>query len=153
MSSKLPRVQVTDVLRRALEDDGYDVDDYLRYFGNWKANWPANEYEDPFFGKDGDYREPKRNGKMVLRHVHLPPEADQKKASIWDYLARKKKRKKSDTALVYAYDKTYGYLLIAILQEPDGHKLADMKTQESKELMEGFADIADRFIMTGTSLV
>lgn len=153
MKIKLPTVQITSVLRKSLEADGFDVADYLRYFANWKADWPAQEFSDPFFGKDGDYKRPLRSGKRVLRHVHLPPEADAKEVAHWDKLADRNSRKTSNTSLVYAEDAMYGYLLIAILKEPTGHDVSQMKTTESAELMEWFADIADHFQMTSEVLV
>jgi hypothetical protein len=132
---------------------GFDVADYLRYFAAWKANWPANEFTNPFFGKDGDYSRPLRSGTRVLRHVHLPPEADPEEAAQWDKRANRNSRKTSNTSLVYAEDHVYGFLLIAILKEPSGHDVSEMKTNRDAELMEWFADIADHFRMTGQVLV
>jgi hypothetical protein len=151
--TKLPAVKITSALQKSLEDDGFDVADYLQYFAKWKADWPANEYSDPFFGKDGEYDRPLRGGKRILRHVHLPPEADENQVERWEKLADRNSRKTSDTALIYAEDRAYGYLLIAILKEPRGHDVPEMETPKAIELMEWCADIADHFQMTGAALV
>jgi hypothetical protein len=147
MSTK-PTVRATQMLRASLADV-YDVEDLCDLFAGWKTHWPAHEYTYWFFGKDGDYAAPKRNGRRVLRHVHLPPEADPAKKDLWDKDYDGRNRKSSDTALVYAYDPANGYLLLYVAREPTGHELSDMLTQESRELMNILADQAEEFIFNG----
>lgn len=152
-SFSLPRVHITQLLKESLEADGYDADDYCTYFAQWKASAEAGEYADWFFGKDGFYDRPKRNNQHVLRHVHLPPAASSEKLAIWDRDFKNGARKVSDTALIYVQDAAHGYLLIYIVREPNGHLLVNMKTKESKKLMENLCDIAQAFIFNGDVLV
>jgi hypothetical protein len=141
---------LTKLLRDSLEDDGFDADHFAVYFGAWKALGPAGEFSDPYFGKDAEYARPVRNGKRVLRHVHLPPESSPVEVSIWNANAARCSRKTSDTSLVYAFDHRHGYLLIYIVREPDGHSLATMATKESADLMNSFADAAEAFLHDGS---
>ena len=136
-----------------LLEDGYDVADYADYFSKWKATCPAGEFSDYYFGKDGEYDRPKRAGKRVLRHVHLPPESDPDDIAQWELEFGRQSRKTSDTSLIYTHDQTNGYLLIMIVKEPDGHTLVDMSTPESVALMEHLADVAERFIVFDEVLI
>lgn len=142
------RVRITELLRTSLQEDGYDVEAFCDYFAEWKSS-PANEYTDWFFGKDSDYVAPRRNGRRVLRHVHLPPEQDTVKRAKWEQAFKTTSRKTSDTALVYAYDPAHGYLLIYVAREPAGHALSDMATPDTQKLMNLFADQAEAFIFGG----
>jgi hypothetical protein len=144
---------LTGLLRSSLEGEGYDANEFLAYFLAWKDLGPNGEYADPYFGKDGEYGRPVRNGKRVLRHVHLPPETDASAIKRWNRDHKQGSRKTSDTSLVYAYDQTHGYLLIYIAREPDGHAIAEMRTAKSRQLMENFADVAERFCHDGTVLI
>jgi hypothetical protein len=145
-----PKVQISAMLRASLEADGFDVQDFCNLFAEWKTDWPEREYTYWFFGKDGEYVEPKRNGRRVLRHVHLPPELDPDEEKAWTANFERRMRKASDTALVYAYDPAHGYLLIYVAREPKGHELSDMDTPETKKLMNIFADQAEAFIFSGS---
>lgn len=152
-ASRPPRVHLTKLLRQALEEDGYDADDFVRYFANWKALGSSGEYSDPYFGKDGEYARPLRDGRRVLRHVHLPPESNPEEVAKWDRASKRCARKTSDTSLIYAYDGRHGYLLIYIVREPNGHAFAEMATRECKELMEQLADVASAFLHGGEILI
>jgi hypothetical protein len=143
-----PKVRATAMLRASVAKL-YDVDDLCDLFADWKTGWPSREHTFWFFGKDGDYVEPKRNGRRVLRHVHLPPSSDTDKAKAWDKHYDRLSRKTSDTALVYAFDPAHGHLLIYVAREPKGHELSDMATPETRRLMEIFADQAEAFIFEG----
>lgn len=147
--SKKPAVRITNMLRESLEAEGYDVGDFCDLFADWKTGWPAQEYTDWFFGKDGEYVAPTRNHRRVLRHVHLPPEAKAAELNQWNHDFSKKTRKTSDTSLVYAEDAAHGYLLIYVAREPVGHDLAAMKTSQTLQLMNIFADQAEKFIFEG----
>ena len=149
----LPRVQLTALLRDALVAQGDDPDLYCDYFAEWKSWGPSGEFSDWYFGKDGYYRKPVRNHKQVLRHVHLPPVTDKKKAATWDWQAKKGLLKASNTALVYAQDPHHGFLLIYIAREPDGHALSDMLTDATRKLMNDFCDVAEAFIHDGSILI
>lgn len=149
-----PLVRVTEHLRQDLESDSFDVQDFCELFAIWKSEWPKNEYDCYYFGKDGDYAEPKRHGRRVLRHVHLAPDdSNTDSAKDWSQKHERKSRKTSDNVLIYAEDPQHGYLLIYFAREPDGHKIADMTTPESRQLMENLADVAEAFIFNGEILI
>ena len=157
----LPRVQLTSLLRQALTDEGLDPDAFAQYFAEWKALGPEGEYEDYYFGKDGFYDQPKRTGRRVLRHVHLAPtdtrvsdaEVPPEALARWEKDWKLRRRKTSDTSLVYAEDPAYGYLLIYIAWEPEGHEFAQMATVETAGFMNQLADVAEEFIHKGTVLL
>jgi hypothetical protein len=152
-TSKLPHVQITELLRASLEDDGLDAVAFCQYFSEWKALGSAGEYSDEYFGKDGEYARPKRNNQNVLRHVHLPPESDPADLAKWNRDHTRRSRKVSDTSLIYAQDPRHGILLIYIAREPEGHTLAEMDTEESAKLMNDFCDVAEAFMHDGTVLI
>jgi mRNA interferase YafO len=156
-----PKVQLTALLRQALIDEGLDPNDFAEYFAGWKAMGPAGEYEDYYFGKDGFYDAPKRGGRRVLKHVHMPPDdvradpADPKPVALvqWDKDWGNRRRKTSDTSLIYAEDPGHGYLLIYLAREPTGHELARMATPASKTFMNQLADVAEQFIFSGAVVI
>lgn len=145
----LPIVQLTEYLRDLLTKAGVDADKFAVKFAEWKAAGPAGEYAFLEFGKDGYYWKPTRDGKYVLSHVHLIPVTDEEALRAWKLAFLRKKRKTSDTVLVYAADPTHGYLLIAVLREPTAHDIAKMLTDADKVLMNQFADVAAEFIFSG----
>ncbi|WP_155630297.1 hypothetical protein [Burkholderia vietnamiensis] len=49
----------------------------------------------------------------------------------------------------YVNDGGDKFLLIAVLEEPDAHEIAEMKTQQHRERMGLFAQIAEEFIYNG----
>lgn len=150
---KLPKVQLTNLLRQALLDDDLDPDDFVQYFAEWKKNWPKYEFMDFYFGKDGDYKKPLRHGKRVLKHVHLAPADNSPGYLAWCRLAQRCSRKTSDEILVYAEDATHGFLLLYIAREPNGHELGEMKTPDAIRLMNDLADVAERFIHDGSIII
>ena len=149
-ASKLPKVQLTKVFRQALIDDGLYPDDFAQYFAEWKQAWPRHELTDFYFGKDGDYKKPLRHGKRVLRHVHLAPTEDSPDYDEWCRKANRGSRKTSDEILVYAEDRTHGFLLLYIAREPTGHELGDMATPITRQLMNDLAEVAEAFIHNGS---
>lgn len=144
------RVQVTAMLSDSLRDAGWNPEVLADEFREWKTDGAAGEYTSYYYGKDGDYTSPLRNGKPVLRHVHMPPASDAAALAAWEMQWRRRSRKTSDGALIYAYDHHYGYLLIFYAVEPTAHSLAQMQDADSVELMNMFADIAEAFIHDGT---
>jgi hypothetical protein len=149
----LPKVQLTGVFRQALLADGLDPDHFAEYFSEWRESWPKHEYTDEYFGKDSDYAKPLRNGKRVLRHVHLEPPTSSPNYADWQRDAKRCSRKTSDEILVYAHDPIHGYLLLHIAHEPNGHTLGDMATPVTKQLMNTMADVAEAFLFDGTILI
>ena len=47
-------------------------------------------------------------------------------------------------------DDSGDFLLIAILDEPSAHSIADMRTPENKATMDGFAAVAEAFCLDGS---
>lgn len=105
------------------------------------------------FGKDGPYRKPTVDGSPRLMHVHLMPSLNAGDHEVWMKrwtLKRPASHRTSDHALVYVTDDTGDSLLIAILDEPTAHAIADMRTPENKAIMEGFAAVAEAFLADGS---
>ena len=143
------RVECTEALRRSFASPS-DYPVFVRAFQHWRQDWPANEFESEYFGKDGAYVTPKVDGRSnVLWHVHLKPVADRSALARWTKLFARRSRKTSDRALVYVHSRMHGYLLIAILEEPTAHTVARMETAQHAELMLQFATVAERFIDSG----
>ena len=143
-------VHMTEYLRQELLELGTDPEQFIAEFKEWKSRGQAGEDDHYYFGKDGDYARPLVNGKRVLRHVHLIPSDDSSSLAEWDLAWKRKRKRVSDTALVYADRGRDRYLLIAILWEPAAHDIADMNTQENSDLMHSFANVAEQFIFNGT---
>ncbi len=152
-ANKLTKVQVTKLLRQVLDAEGADPDHFAEQFAKWKRGWPALEFSNFYFGKDGDYTRPVRNGQRVLRHVHLPPDPLSPAYRTWEQRAARGSRKTSDAVLVYAQDASHGFLLLYIAREPHGHSLGDMDTPDTAQLMNGLADAAEHFIFTGNVII
>lgn len=144
------KVQVTEMLGDSLRAAGWNPDVLADEFREWKADGAAGEHTSYYYGKDGEYEAPLRNGKRVLRHVHMPPESDAAAKGAWELQWRRRSRKTSDAALIYAYDPLYGYLLLYFAVEPTAHSLAQMNDAHCAELMHLLADIAEAFIHDGT---
>lgn len=142
-------VSLTGQLQDQLLAVGADPKAFANAFAEWKADWPANEYESKLFGKDGAYLAPKVDGELGLRHVHIVPMQCEKSSRRWWKAWRYRSRKTSDRHLVYVEHKG-NFLLIYILDEPDAHSVAHMKTPADKALMKKFAIIAEDFIFDGT---
>jgi hypothetical protein len=100
------------------------------------------------FGKDAPYRKPKVAGDKDLMHVHLMPSVSKGDNDVWVKkwaLSRPASHRTSDHVLVYTEDDSGNFLLIAILDEPGAHAVADMRTPANQALMESFAAIAEAF--------
>lgn len=123
-------------------------------FAEWKSWGPQYENHHFYFGKDGEYARPLVDGKKVLRHVHLRPDDGSVKLPAWERAWRRTGQKRSDDVLIYAQGTPrVGYLLIAVVLEPNGHDFAEMKTPDDKAWMEGFATAADQFLFDGSIIV
>lgn len=141
-------VKITKALKHALEEDRLNSQLFMDLFREWKQSGEFNSYS---FGKDSAYFKPCVDGKQyVLRHVHLVPVFDKTQLSKWNKGWQFKSRKTSNRVLIYVDDGKGGFLLIYILSEPDAHEVALMRTQKHKELMEGFAKVAEAFVFDGS---
>lgn len=147
------RVIMTQILQQSLLKVEIDPVQFQEKFAAWKSLGPAGADDDYNFGKDGFYARPLVNGKMILKHVHLVPDGNPEALARWDRDWDRYRRRSSDNALIYAEDKLYGCLLITTLWSPDAHEIPEMKTQQHRELMNSFAQVAEHFIHTGEALV
>lgn len=126
----------------------------MNMFSEWKNMGTRYENNHYYFGKDGEYLRPLVDGVRVLRHVHLRPDRSSTYFPAWQDAWHRKGRKKSDDVLIYAQGTPrVGYLLIAVVLEPNGHDFAEMTTPEDAAMMEGFASAADQFLFDGKIIV
>lgn len=146
--------QMSGHFERHLFEKGDDPEAVRKYFQEWKEA----KNEDWYFGKDEFYRKPLWNGKPVLKHVHLAPGPTDKSADgeryllpMWNLIWEKgwNKERTSNTALIYAEDRTHGFLLLHVVWAPDGHSFPKMLTSHSTQLMNRFRDEAADFMLNG----
>ncbi len=141
-------VKITKALKHAFDEDNLNSQLFVDLFREWKQSGEFNSYD---FGKDSAYFKPCVGGKQyVLRHVHLVPIFDKTQLSKWNKGWQFKSRKTSNRVIIYVDDGKSRFLLIYILSEPDAHDVALMRTQKHKELMEGFAKVAEAFVLDGS---
>ena len=144
--------QCTEALRAHLLGLGENPDEFIQTFDSWKALGPNGEYSSYFFGKDGAYGVlPVAVPSGKLMHVHLVPVLDTVALANWEktWSRRPPGRKVSNRVLVYADDLNGKFLLIFILDEPNGHEIAAMKTAVDKNLMRQFAIVAEKWAFNG----
>jgi hypothetical protein len=146
-------VSITELLRRKLVSEGISPEEVVGFFYDWKKEGLSGENLYYYFGKDGFFENPKRAGRRVLRHVHLPPEYGGKEHELWEKNHKNKSRKTSDNYLIYAHDPLHGFLLIDITREPNSHRIARMADHESKAYMEELATVAEKFIFNGKIVI
>lgn len=154
--------RATNSLKSQLQEvGGGSAEELCQVFDAWKVGFPGSEFTHPLFGKDGAYSSPLVDGKpYVLRHVHLMPVQDKDALELW--LATHNRgvqqgkwgRKTSDRALVYATRSLPGggveHLLLFILDEPEAHETAQMKTPDAKTIMRQLASCAADFMDDGS---
>jgi mRNA interferase YafO len=75
---------------------------------------------------------------------------DNAQRRVWEKKFRRGSRRTSDRVLIYAGKQSGPFLLIFILDEPDAHRIAAMRTREDRETMEGFAEVAAAFLWDGS---
>lgn len=78
------------------------------------------------------------------------PPADPAELAEWSRLHRRRRRRTSDASVIYAYAPLYGYLLLYIAREPNGHAISDMRIASSARFMNQLADAAEAFIHDGS---
>lgn len=144
-------VKATKIIEDVFSNAGLDLEEFRSLFADWKNLGPNGEDEFYEFGKDVPYEKPHVNGqKNVLMHVHLVPIVDIEQKEKWDKNWKRHSRRTSNRSLVYVNDGSKQFLLIDIIPEPDGHEIPKMLTQEHKDIMEFYAEIADKFIYSGS---
>lgn len=82
-----------------------------------------------------------------LRHVHFIP-TDPEDLNRWMELFKipyKRKQRTSDRYVLYAHDKTYGFLLIDILDDPGAHSLWSQR----RTTLAGYEKVASNFCTFG----
>lgn len=143
-------VSTTQIIASHFRSTGANLQQFVTDFSQWKDAGSAGEDDSYEFGKDSAYVAPRVNGeKNILRHVHIVPIIDENAIKKWDRKWGQHGRRTSDRVLVYVSDDNDKFLLIAILEEPDAHEIAEMRTQQHRERMELFAQIAEEFIYNG----
>jgi mRNA interferase YafO len=143
-------VKITKIIETVFSNAGIDLEEFRNLFAEWKNLGPQGEDDVYEFGKDVPYERPHVNGeKNVLMHVHLVPIVNVKQKEKWDKSWIRGSRRTSNRSLVYVNDGSKKFLLIDIIPEPDGHEIPKMLTQQHKEIMEFYAEIADKFIYSG----
>lgn len=139
-------VEMTRQLQQNLIQNQANPQELLDVFREWKTAGQSGEDDFYEFGKDTTYIAPSVNGEpYILRHVHLVPLLDMAQLAKWDKNWQNHRRRTSDRALVYVQD-NQRFLLIDILPEPFAHEICQMKTPQDKQLMEIFAQIAEKYI-------
>lgn len=151
--AKKPKVQISQLLTNVLLSEEIDPVAFADYFADYKTDWPKWEYCDEYFGKDCAYTKPTRNNQMVLMHVHIKPANNHGEVWEWERAAEKCEVRTSNSALIYAQDKTYGYLLLHLVREPKGHHFARMTNSHDTKTMNDLADAADEFIHNGKVVI
>jgi mRNA interferase YafO len=142
--------KTTKIIEDVFSNAGLDLEEFRNLFAGWKSLGPKGEDDVYEFGKDVPYEKPHVNGqKNVLMHVHLVPIVDIEKKEKWDKSWERYSRRTSNRSLVYVNDGGKKFLLIDIIPEPDAHEIPKMLTQQHKEIMEFYAEIADKFIYSG----
>jgi len=146
----LATISTTQILENHFQSTGANLQRFVADFAQWKDAGSAGEDDFYEFGKDSAYVAPRVNGeKNILRHVHIVPILDENALKKWNRKWEQFGRRTSDRVLVYVNDGGDKFLLIAVLEEPDAHEIAEMKTQQHRERMELFAQIAEEFIYNG----
>jgi hypothetical protein len=143
-------VAISRALHAQLIDSGVQPEAFAKEFTLWKADWPQREFSHQLFGKDGAYVAPLVDGERYrLRHVHIVPFNTHSRKRWFDVL-RRRGRKTSDRHLVYVGDDNGNFGLIYILDEPDAHRVALMRTAKERAVMNAFAIIAENFLCDGS---
>ena len=71
----------------------------------------------------------------------------------WELAAQNHEPRTSNSVLIYAHDKTHGYLLLHLVREPKGHNFARMLNDHDKKTMNALADAAEGFMFNGAILI
>jgi len=134
----MTKVALTSQLRQQLLASGTSEEILLNKFSEWKQGPPDDHY---WFGRDV-------KGTYGLCHVHLIPNNEQDKRAQWDEYWQKgwDSRRKSDRYVLYADGGIFGYLIIALIEDPGAHKLWE---NASRSELKKFEAIADDFNQLG----
>jgi len=137
------KVHVTSQLQAQLMAVGPHAQSLLiQKFVEWK-NGPEDGHYWFSQNKLGD------DGRLF--HVHLIPSNESEARQQWDRLWRRPPvrpwRRRSDRYLLYADGKRHGYLLIALLEDPDAHNLW---LTANKKILQNFVVVADNFDFNGS---
>lgn len=109
-------VQITKALENQLLGAGKDPTDLLDDFSDWKDGYDVYQ-----FGRDSS------NGKPpFFYHVHLVPvnDPDPNKLILWNKSWSKgwsSQKRTSDRYLLYVDGGRFGFLLVALIEDPGAH--------------------------------
>lgn len=136
----MAQVRLTSRLRTQLSIGALDPEALIREFSDWKDSESVEHYS---FAKDGL----NRNSKL-LYHVHMVPLNVAEALDAWDYCWERYRKRTSDRYLFYTNGgPTYGYLLIALIDDPGAHLIWAFDNRATRSQWEA---IADNFFHFGT---
>jgi hypothetical protein len=117
----------------------------LADFKHWKG--PAAGQQTAVFGRDV-----LNNGSKYLRHAHMVPQSTGPGLVAWTRVYDRNTRhganqdQLSDRYLFYAFDKTHGFLLLYLIEDPGGH---DVWTPKYAEVLSNWEELAEDFALLG----
>jgi len=135
------RVQVTNELSNQLLNrtssagvsDPLEPQLLIEVFREWKSGDEDGSY---FFSRDSR----PINGKY-LHHAHMIPANMQDELAKWDNNWRRHRKRTSDRYILYADGGvSYGFLLIALIDDPGAHKLWNPERRGEVEILEKVAE-------------
>jgi hypothetical protein len=134
------KVAITDALCGELLALGIDPAELIEDFSSWKAG-PEDEHFT--FGSDALGR-----GSKLLRHVHMVPLFVPEDYEEWAFNWENYRPRTSDRYLFYVDGGlAYGYLLIAVINDPGAHTVWLKQYAQYRKDLES---IADEFFHFGT---
>lgn len=132
------KIDVTKILKNRLSEQ--ELNYLIKDFEIIKT--PGSENLALRLGKDSEYLFPKlKSGNLC--HVHVMP-IENKALQKWTKAFENNEPKVSDGVLIYVENKN-NYLLIFFVQD-GAHEMANMLTNEDKNLMNSLAKIANIYI-------
>jgi hypothetical protein len=137
------KIRAGSALTNQMRANGSDLIGLIENFDAWKSD---TTHPDTFvFGKDGLNR-----NSDFLRHVHMVPVNDVAAFDKWVFCYENGRQLVSDRYLFYANGgRAYGYLLIALLDDPGGHGIW-APTAANRALLREWEEMADNFFHFGT---
>lgn len=126
-------VQITSDLKEQLLAENLDSAQLILDFTEWKSGAEDDHY---FFGRDGLGR-----GSKFLAHVHMVPLFVPADADNWDKCWQHRWPRKSDRYLFYVDGgRSFGFLLITIINDPGAHKVWGPAYKKYRSDLEHIAD-------------
>ena len=129
----MAKVAIAEALRAQILSVGMDPNELIQDFSDWKD---APNVEHFTFGSDALGR-----GSKLLRHVHMVPLFVPEDWDYWTHQWSHGWPRTSDRYLFYVDGGlAYGYLLIAIIDDPGAHAVWTTAYARYRKDLEGIAD-------------